>query len=334
MEKEGPGPLMIVIILVLSIVVLGAIAAAIRVFVLERPAILQEEGSIDAHFCRTEDCRAIFLKRLAPAQNIKCAFYELNDPALIETFAAKNAHVLVDEDEDEVRGLAVEVVPSKGLMHDKFCILDDAIVVTGSMNPTINDIERNDNNLVIIESRSLARRYTQEFNELLGRTDHTYQKLPPKPFSVNLSGVLIEQRFCPQENCEDAVIKETLGAKKEITFMFFTFTSDPLGEALIAVHRRNIAVRGVFEDRQGDEYSEQGRLNASGVLVKLDGNKYTMHHKVMIIDKNTVITGSYNPTASADERNDENLLIIRDETIARTYYEEFSRVEQMAKPLR
>jgi phosphatidylserine/phosphatidylglycerophosphate/cardiolipin synthase-like enzyme len=334
MEREGPSPLMIVIILILCILALGAVFGAIKIFLLEKPALLQEEGSVELYFCQTQDCRSAMVQHLNRSRSINCAFYELNDPVIIGTLAEKNAHVLVYDKEADVEGLAVEKVPSKGLMHDKFCILDDRTVITGSMNPTINDIERNDNNLLVIESPSMAKRYTQEFEELVGRTDRTYEKRSPKPFFVNLSGVLIEQRFCPQENCEGAAIRTVLNAKEEIDFMLFTFTSDPLGDALITAHNNGVVVRGVFENRQGDEYSEQGRLNASGATVKLDGNKYTMHHKVMILDNMTVLTGSYNPTSSAQTKNDENMLIINDERIAKAYYDEFTRVNALAKPLR
>ena len=56
-----------------------------------------------------------------------------------------------------------------------------------------------------------------------------------------------------------------------------------------------------------------------------------MHHKVIIIDDSTVILGSYNFTASADERNDENLLIIHDPEVAALFVEEFGRVYEQAR---
>jgi len=60
--------------------------------------------------------------------------------------------------------------------------------------------------------------------------------------------------------------------------------------------------------------------------VKKDSNKYNMHHKVFIIDNETVVTGSYNPTSSGDEKNDENILIIHDKGIAKKFLDEFDRV--------
>ena len=51
-----------------------------------------------------------------------------------------------------------------------------------------------------------------------------------------------------------------------------------------------------------------------------------MHHKVFIIDNETVVTGSMNPTGNGNSKNDENILIIHDSEIAKQYAEEFWRI--------
>jgi len=50
-----------------------------------------------------------------------------------------------------------------------------------------------------------------------------------------------------------------------------------------------------------------------------------VHNKVMIIDGATVITGSFNFTKAAEEKNAENLLIIRDPGLAKFYMENWER---------
>ena len=65
-----------------------------------------------------------------------------------------------------------------------------------------------------------------------------------------------------------------------------------------------------------------------GVNAKKDAGKYKMHHKVFIIDNKTVATGSFNPSLSADERNDENILIIHDKRIASAFLKEFDSLWQ------
>jgi phosphatidylserine/phosphatidylglycerophosphate/cardiolipin synthase-like enzyme len=89
-----------------------------------------------------------------------------------------------------------------------------------------------------------------------------------------------------------------------------------------------IEVMGVFEETQyksniGTEYD---RLREAGLEVRLDGNRRNMHHKVMIIDERILVTGSYNFSANAEDRNDENTLIIYSPEVASIYVEEFERV--------
>jgi hypothetical protein len=94
-----------------------------------------------------------------------------------------------------------------------------------------------------------------------------------------------------------------------------------LAEALIAANRRGVKVRVLLDGSQDEQYHSQGRyLHESGVNVRVDrshmlspgDNEGIMHNKFAVIDSNTVLTGSYNWTESAEVRNDENLLVITD----------------------
>ena len=105
--------------------------------------------------------------------------------------------------------------------------------------------------------------------------------------------------------------------------MTFSFTSDRLGELLL---NSNLEVKGVFEKSQaGSPYSEYHKL-IEKYDVRKDSNGGMMHHKVFIIDKKIVITGSYNPTKNGNENNDENVLIIHSKVIAKKYLEEFEKI--------
>jgi phosphatidylserine/phosphatidylglycerophosphate/cardiolipin synthase-like enzyme len=91
-------------------------------------------------------------------------------------------------------------------------------------------------------------------------------------------------------------------------------------------------VQGVIEERNTDQPNSQyKRLRTAFHDVLTDGNPYTMHHKVIIIDDETVITGSYNFTHSAERTNDENVLIIHDPEVAGLFVEEFGRVYEEAR---
>ncbi|HLC88790.1 MAG TPA: phospholipase D-like domain-containing protein, partial [Candidatus Nanoarchaeia archaeon] len=79
------------------------------------------------------------------------------------------------------------------------------------------------------------------------------------------------------------------------------------------------------------KYSQFSRLEYQDIDVVKDGNKNNMHHKVFIIDNETVITGSFNPTEGGDERNDENILIIKNKNIAQRFIEEYEYVREEAE---
>jgi phosphatidylserine/phosphatidylglycerophosphate/cardiolipin synthase-like enzyme len=331
LPPEGPRPIVTFLILICCIIILGMLFAAIRVFLLpQQTGILQENGSIEVTFCPTGPCEVRLRDELTRSTTSACVFYELNLPSAIETLKSEHTDLLLyDEEAKPIDGLMYRSVPSKGLMHNKFCVLDlktDPHLITGSMNPTENDALSNDNNLLVIHSASLAQRYQREFDEMASRKSADYRKNTPRPFTLNLSGSLIEQRFCPQEHCEAAVAKRIDSAQHEVVFMIFTFTSDEIGDRMVAAKQRGIVVQGVMEKRQISEYAERDKLAANGIDVRLDGNGRTMHHKVLIIDNRTVITGSFNPTQAAEERNDENLIIIDDEALAAKYRSEYERV--------
>ena len=74
-------------------------------------------------------------------------------------------------------------------------------------------------------------------------------------------------------------------------------------------------------------------LHCAGAKVRQDGNRYILHHKVIIIDEDTVITGSFNFSSSAAERNDENIVIVRNAVIAGLYLDEWRRLWDAAEEL-
>ena len=77
--------------------------------------------------------------------------------------------------------------------------------------------------------------------------------------------------------------------------------------------------------------TEYDLFKQAGLKVFVDGNKGQMHHKVMIIDGQIVVTGSYNFSNSAETRNDENLIVIYNQPIANFFMKEFQRVYQQAQ---
>ena len=106
----------------------------------------------------------------------------------------------------------------------------------------------------------------------------------------------------------------------------YSFTSKPIADALVKAHRRGVNVR-VIVDR-GQPKAKGGKvwdLVSSGVQVWVDRAHAIAHNKVIIIDGSTVVTGSFNFTVSAETRNAENLLVIRDAEVSRLYADNWER---------
>jgi phosphatidylserine/phosphatidylglycerophosphate/cardiolipin synthase-like enzyme len=219
-------------------------------------------------------------------------------------------------------------------MHNKFIVIDGQIVWTGSMNLTENGAFRNNNNVIVIYSPELAANYTAEFEEMFnGEFGPRSPSETPYP-QIRIGSVTIENYFAPEDDVMPRIVSEIARADTSIHFMAFAFTEDTLGAAMIDRAASGVQVAGIFETRgAGTEYSECSALLQAGADVRLDGNPYTFHHKVIIIDGDTVILGSFNFSENATESNDENLLIIHDPVVAAAYEEEFNRRMAEAEPL-
>lgn len=237
-------------------------------------------------------------------------------------------------DEIEVQEIAEAGIPIIGdrresLMHHKFVIIDGTEVWTGSMNFTTTGAYQNDNNLLQIQSAEIAENFTAEFEEMFENDFFGNDILSntPNP-SVQLDSSQIETYFSPDDYTEDRMVELIDRAEDEIAIMAFTITSDPISDALINAHIRGVNISGVLEESQ--YYSNIGndfdRLVETGLDLHLDQNTFNMHHKVMVIDQETVVTGSYNFSRSASEFNDENTLIIWNQNIAQQFLKEFKRI--------
>jgi phosphatidylserine/phosphatidylglycerophosphate/cardiolipin synthase-like enzyme len=132
--------------------------------------------------------------------------------------------------------------------------------------------------------------------------------------------------FSPKGGCEEAIIEWINKANKSIHIMIYSFTLDSIGNALITAYKKGIEVLIVFEREQISKYSEDIKLKNAGINVKYDNNPALMHNKVMIIDNKVVLTGSFNWSSQAEDKNNENLLIIIDNELAELYEKEFQKI--------
>jgi phosphatidylserine/phosphatidylglycerophosphate/cardiolipin synthase-like enzyme len=130
----------------------------------------------------------------------------------------------------------------------------------------------------------------------------------------------IEICFSPHGGCTEAVVSEIDHARTSILVQAYSFTSVPIAKALVDAHHRGVQVHAILDHSQRSEkYTEADFLVHAGIPTLIDAKHAIAHNKVMVIDGQVVLTGSFNFTKAAEESNAENLLIIRDEAIAAKY---------------
>ena len=126
--------------------------------------------------------------------------------------------------------------------------------------------------------------------------------------------------FSPNGGCTEAVVTELSSARSSVRVQAYSFTSAPIAAALVSAHKRGVAVVVILDKSQRSEkYSSADFLSRAGVPTFIDAKHAIAHNKVMVIDGAVVITGSFNFTKAAEERNAENLLILRDADLAAKY---------------
>lgn len=217
------------------------------------------------------------------------------------------------------------------LMHNKFMVIDQRAVWTGSFNFTENCAYKNNNNAVLIHDERVAANFSEKFRwfweeQKFGGRPSRRHKIP-YPVVKTSDGATIETYFSTHDDVDHKVIAALEKAKKSIDFLAFSFTHDDIARVMIERAAQGVTVRGVFEDRQNSKYSEFERMEGKpNVHVLLDGNRFQMHHKFIVIDKQTVITGSFNFSTSASSDNDENVVFIHDPAVADRFAEEFAAV--------
>jgi phosphatidylserine/phosphatidylglycerophosphate/cardiolipin synthase-like enzyme len=243
----------------------------------------------------------------------------------------------MDEQEiQELKEAGIQVLGDRhaGLMHDKFVVIDHSQVWTGSMNFTTGGGYLDNNNLLCIQSSQLAEDYTYEFEQMFVDDLFGPDKIhrTPNP-QVTINGSLVEAYFSPEDGTLEHILSAVNSATESLYFLAYSFTSDRLGEAMIERAQAGVKVAGVFDQDQyhSNEGTEFDKLLNAGLDVRLDGNPRLMHHKVIIIDGQVVIVGSYNFSNNAEYNNDENTLIIHNQDIAAMYLAEFQQIYAKAQ---
>ena len=235
-----------------------------------------------------------------------------------------------------------------GIMHNKFLVMDaqspdpdDPYVWTGSANITQDQLNYHANNAIIVQDRSLARVYQLEFEEMFGSSgpqpDTTkalfgLSKSDNTPHDLVIGGRPVECYFSPTEAVNQIIASMILGANHEIYVNTMLITRDFLAEAIMERKESGVISQVIINDENDPQDNDyvMDILKDLGENFRQNGEGGILHHKTMIIDQAypesdpLFLTGSHNWSSSADNRNDENTLIIHDDTLANIYYQEFS----------
>jgi phosphatidylserine/phosphatidylglycerophosphate/cardiolipin synthase-like enzyme len=276
-------------------------------------------------------------------RTLDIAAYEFNNVVLTQAILDANQRGvrvrMVTDNEDGIgddettinqfvdAGIQVVDDGRSALMHDKFMILDNTVVWTGSWNYTINDTYRNNNNALALRSRQAVADYQAEFDEMFSGRQFGPRSPSntPNP-SFTQDGIPIQIYFAAEDNVVSAITNTLNTADTSIRFMAFSFTIDEISDVILSKASSGVLVQGIFETLASEtQDSELTPLFCAGLAVRQDGNAFRLHHKVFIVDDDTVITGSFNISANATNSNDENLLIIQDPALAAQYITEFER---------
>ncbi len=230
-------------------------------------------------------------------------------------------------------GIPITGDQREGLMHNKFTVIDGSEVFVSSMNYTASSFYNDFNNLVRIRDREMAWNYTVNFEEMFTSRRFGPDKQPNTPHpQVDVAGSAVEVYFSPDDGVAGQVLDELYDARESIHFLAYSYTRDDFAEAMIELSQNGVLVQGVFDADQvrSNTGGEFDNLRSTGLDVRLDGLSGLMHHKVMIIDRRVVITGSYNFSGNAERSNDENLIIIDNAQVAEQFMQQFDLIYSSA----
>jgi len=229
-----------------------------------------------------------------------------------------------------------------GLMHNKVFIVDAddpdrALVITGATNMTTNQIYTDHNNTLFIQDKSLAKVYEKEMDEMWGGRGNLpnitlsrfgSQKRDDTPHEVYINGTLFEVYFSPSDNTTFQIVNTLNTAQYDCFFNLLLITRSNLAASLINLKNRGIDVKGIVNN-QSENGTEFFNLQSAGVFILHYSASRQLHHKYALVDAGALgatpklITGSHNWSNNAENRNDENTLIIHDPNLVNIFFQEF-----------
>jgi len=207
------------------------------------------------------------------------------------------------------------------IFHQKFVVRDyrgdarpTSALLSGSANFTVTDTHQNLNHVVIFHDVQVCKEYATEFASIragqFGREIHG-----DVPTCHNINGIPVKVLFAPEHTPELEIMKQMLKATDRVDFAIFTFSgSSGIDDTMVALQQAGRHVRGAVDPGQGMQvWAATHDLDRAGIEIFFPDRTppfRKLHHKLMVIDEATVVAGSFNYTAPANEYNDENIFVL------------------------
>ncbi|MEZ4316767.1 MAG: phospholipase D-like domain-containing protein [Myxococcota bacterium] len=238
---------------------------------------------------------------------LQCLGYDFGDRCLMAAHASRE-----------------EIDNAASIMHNKFFVVDNRYVWTGSTNVSDSGTGGYNANLVtLIDSPQVAAWYLEEFEQMFTKGAYHEEKQSRGPYRAEFAeaGVSLEVLFSPQDKpITNAVRPLIQNAKDRIDIGVFFLTHKYIAKDLMDAHNRGVKVRAIIDATSAKNgYTKHELLRAAGIPVKIENWGGKMHMKSAVIDGQYVITGSMNWTSAGESGNDENTVILRSEKHARQY---------------
>lgn len=139
--------------------------------------------------------------------------------------------------------------------------------------------------------------------------------------------VVTEACFSPDDDCPRRIASLFNQAKERVEICVFTVTDDRISEAICDAHKRGVRIRLITDDDKSEDLgSDIRRLESRGIDVRMDRTAFHMHHKFAIFDGGKLLTGSYNWTRGAADKNEENFVITGDPRLIHAFSNMFEKL--------
>lgn len=222
----------------------------------------------------------------------------------------------------KLQNIPVTLDNSRYIMHNKFFIIDDEYLLTGTMNMTNTGCGGYNSNLVVgIQNETIVNAYKNEFEQMFKGIFKKNKKDFSTPLVQLNNDTEIKAAFSPSGDIYEKIMAPAIrNAKKNIKVSIFVLTRTDMKQDLIAAKNRGVDVKVIMDALSAKNYKKHlNELRENNIKVKVENWGGKNHEKTISIDDEILITGSANFSYNAVLRNDENVLFIKNKEITKFY---------------